>query len=284
VKKILISLSLLLTSCAAFAGTFEHLGGGVRYLGMAGAGVAVVDDASAVYWNPAGLMQLKRSEFTAARTDLYGLGLVSYDNYFYGHPGLGLGSVGFGIIKLGTTSKVDYMNFNETTMLFSFGMRGPADFLRNLSIGANMKYYKAEENTVGTGYGIDLGAQYKIKDYYLGAMVQDVNWPKIHFQSTQDDILPCNLRLGLGYKYQKNFSVAFDWDNFNEVTQFYGGMEKWFADRIIAVRLGFIKQDIKHWTYTMGLGIRTGGIQFDYAVKKHFDLDNTHSFAITLKI
>lgn len=280
-----IIVVVAISTGAAYAGIFEHLGGGVRAAGMGNAAVAVTDDSSAVYWNPAGLTQLKRNEFSAARTDLYGLGLISYDNYFYGHPGLGLGAVGFGLIRLGTTPKVDFLNFNENTFIFSFGIKPGIEFLRNLSLGANMKYYKVQEKTTGTGYGIDVGAQYRIKDFYTGVTVQDINWPEIYFQSEQQDIIPANLCLGIGYKYGKVFTAACDWDNFQENNpQFHGGVEAWFAQRIVAVRLGLIRQHLTLWTYTMGLGLRVSGVQFDYAMKKHFDLDTTHSFSLTLKL
>ena len=118
----------------------------------------------------------------------------------------------------------------------------------------------------------------------LGADVQDMNWPDIHYQSGGDDILKCNTRVGIGYKYQKLVTIAMDWDNANEVGQFYTGAEVWLAQRIIALRLGAIRQDINNWTYTTGLGLRVGGIQFDYALKKHFDLDNTSTFSLTLKL
>ncbi|MBI1926707.1 hypothetical protein HYR99_21000, partial [Candidatus Poribacteria bacterium] len=48
---------------------------GVRPLGMGGAFVARADDSSAGLWNPAGLAQLKQSEFVATYSALYtGLG------------------------------------------------------------------------------------------------------------------------------------------------------------------------------------------------------------------
>jgi hypothetical protein len=48
-----VSLAVLLTAASAHAQTFETVG--TRALGMGGAFVAVADDATAVYWNPAGL-------------------------------------------------------------------------------------------------------------------------------------------------------------------------------------------------------------------------------------
>lgn len=52
-RAILMTVASLATASAASAQPFENLG--TRALGMAGAFVAVADDASAVAWNPAGL-------------------------------------------------------------------------------------------------------------------------------------------------------------------------------------------------------------------------------------
>lgn len=63
-------LAILLVYCAAYSyaapgettANFLKLGIGARALGMGEAFSAVADDASAVYWNPAGLAQLGRQE------------------------------------------------------------------------------------------------------------------------------------------------------------------------------------------------------------------------------
>jgi long-subunit fatty acid transport protein len=43
---------------------FNTLGGGARARGMGGAFMGVADDVTAVFWNPAGISQIKESEFT----------------------------------------------------------------------------------------------------------------------------------------------------------------------------------------------------------------------------
>lgn len=43
---------------------FNTLGGGAKARGMGGAFMGVADDATAVYWNPAGLSQIGKNEFT----------------------------------------------------------------------------------------------------------------------------------------------------------------------------------------------------------------------------
>ena len=58
------------------AGAFLRYGVGGRALGMGRAFVAVADDASGVYWNPAGIVGAKRFEVTSMYSNLY------YDSQF----------------------------------------------------------------------------------------------------------------------------------------------------------------------------------------------------------
>lgn len=61
-------LFLLLWSREAKAGGYEFFGMGIRPLNMGGAFIAVADEPSATYWNPAGLAQLKGSSLSADMT------------------------------------------------------------------------------------------------------------------------------------------------------------------------------------------------------------------------
>lgn len=55
---------LLATSSSAMASGLNLEGLGIRAIGMGGAFISVADDASAIYWNPAGLSQLRGSGFS----------------------------------------------------------------------------------------------------------------------------------------------------------------------------------------------------------------------------
>ncbi|MFA5138091.1 MAG: hypothetical protein WC728_02575 [Elusimicrobiota bacterium] len=63
---------------------FLRLGAGVRSLGMGDAYSAVADGPEAVYWNPAGIAQLRAPEFSYARSEH--LGLFHHDFAAYVHP------------------------------------------------------------------------------------------------------------------------------------------------------------------------------------------------------
>ncbi|MCK4392957.1 hypothetical protein KAX17_08635, partial [Candidatus Bipolaricaulota bacterium] len=81
-RVIVVSLALIMV-ISAFAladgtGAFSAFknGLGARALAMGGAFVAVVDDTTAVIWNPAGLAQLDDTRLSGMSTDLFGLGIT----------------------------------------------------------------------------------------------------------------------------------------------------------------------------------------------------------------
>jgi long-subunit fatty acid transport protein len=85
------------TARAQIASSLNRAGSGARAAGMANAFVAVSDDGTAASWNPAGLAQLRRPEFSAVYTvndrglRFTGLrspdGLVGYSNRSVGYSG-----------------------------------------------------------------------------------------------------------------------------------------------------------------------------------------------------
>jgi len=68
-----------------YAAEFLKIGAGARALGMGEAFVAVADDGTAGYWNPAGLVFVERRELDALHAEQFG-SLVNYDFLSYTHP------------------------------------------------------------------------------------------------------------------------------------------------------------------------------------------------------
>ncbi|NNM32767.1 MAG: hypothetical protein HKO53_06855, partial [Gemmatimonadetes bacterium] len=86
-----------------YAGEFMADGGGARALAMGSAFVAVADDASATFWNPAGLLSVPHRQVLAMHSERFG-DLVDRDFASYVQPiqlGGERGAIGFTIIRLG---------------------------------------------------------------------------------------------------------------------------------------------------------------------------------------
>jgi len=114
-RRVSITLLLLLVSslfwpvatrAAKYAGAFMDDGGGARALAMGGAFVAVADDPSTVYWNPAGLATTEGRQILLMHSERFG-DLIDRDFAAYTQPVgwtiLGGESSGFGlsVIRLG---------------------------------------------------------------------------------------------------------------------------------------------------------------------------------------
>ncbi len=86
-----------------FAGEFLKLPVGARALGMGSAFVALSDDATAVYWNPAGLVFAEQRQAWAEHAEQFG-DLVNHDFLAYEQPLAATGgghpqAVGFGFLR-----------------------------------------------------------------------------------------------------------------------------------------------------------------------------------------
>jgi hypothetical protein len=102
-------LALLLiaipASATKYAGEFLKIPVGARAIGMGGAFTAVTDDATAAYWNPAGMVYLPYHEVIFQHAEKFG-SLLNHD-YLGGVLPLGgpkskQGALGFSIIRLAT--------------------------------------------------------------------------------------------------------------------------------------------------------------------------------------
>ena len=133
--------------------TFLRIGVGARAVGMGEAFVAVANDPSAVYWNPAGLASLQRREVAVSHTQWPAS--VNYDHITWVMPSRRLGgsvAVQFGV--LGT-------RIDETSELMPFGT-GRQFSYSDLVVGAAYSRRWTDKLLVGTGVKFvreDLGSQ-----------------------------------------------------------------------------------------------------------------------------
>ena len=216
---------------------FLKISPGARPSGMGEAFVALADDATATWWNPAGLAFQPRNEMTLMHTnwlpqfhlsDLY-FDFVSYIHYVedWGTFGGNLIFMNYGEIQRTDEIGTPLGTFNAYELAAS-GAYG-SQVNDDLALGVGIKFVYSHLSPLGAGqekgsgiasvFAIDIGALYKLRavpGLQFGANLSNMG-PKISYiDRSQADPLPTNLKIGLAYKileqeYNK-FTLTFDVD------------------------------------------------------------------------
>lgn len=162
------------------AGAFLRVGVGARAIGMGGAFTATANDASAIYWNPAGLGGLQSIEFVGAYS---ALSLDRGYNFLAGcFPSNSMGTFGISWINFGVGSiegrdlsgrVTDTFTNSENAFLFSWGKEIKNKFF----LGLTAKYLSHSlQNYASTGFGFDAGLLYRASEVFsIGATFQDLS-------------------------------------------------------------------------------------------------------------
>lgn len=181
-KRLTVTAILPLAALALAAGTLsaEQYGGeflsipvGARAYGLGCAFGPLADDASATYWNPAGLSALARPEVTVTHTELFG-DLADHDFIAAAWP-LPAAALGAAWIRLGVDDIPRFSHTVGTPPQGSFGDNENALYLaaaaaRSLAVagtrratlrfGGSLKViYDKLDDKQATGMGIDAGLQ-----------------------------------------------------------------------------------------------------------------------------
>ncbi|OGE82273.1 MAG: hypothetical protein A2Y39_03205 [Candidatus Delongbacteria bacterium GWF2_40_14] len=208
-----------LTSRPSEAGVvFLTISPGARPTGMGDSFVAIADDATASWWNPAGLARQSGRELTFMHANWlpgFNLNDMYYDFLAYKQEIPGLGVVGGHItyFYLGEQTRTDEYGVElgtfrtyETAVSLSYG----TDLSDNLFIGLNSKFIYSHlsdsgagnEKGSGTGHSmaLDLGMLYQTEyDIDIGVTITNLG-PKISYiDYEQADPLPTTFRAGLAY-------------------------------------------------------------------------------------
>ena len=276
-----------------------RFGTGARYAGMGDVGVSLARDASAVYWNPAGLAAIKttslglqhnewlqsfraESAALAHATDLGVFGL-----YF---SGLYLDD----IERTTSASSTPEGTFNvyEIAVQGAYGRSlTHSEKLGDLDVGLAFKgLFSGLDSDTASGWAFDVGAHLRtqIPGLTFGAAGQHLG-PDITFIEDHSP-LPATLRVGADYQrsvqeYRSDFAVAYDLEvvNDDDLRNHFG--VEWTYAQLISLRGGFKTGFDSQKNGCFGVGVQRGGYHFDYAFTGvDNDLGNVHRFSIGIDL
>ncbi|MBL7924116.1 MAG: PorV/PorQ family protein [Bacteroidia bacterium] len=189
-----IALSLLSGNLFAqapkYSNEFLAIGVGARGLGLSGAMSSIVDDATAGYWNPAGLIRVKGNLQIALMHSEYFAGIAKYDYGSFAAPIDATRTIGFSVIRFAVDDIIDSTDLIDKdgnidydrlktfssadyAFLFSYAQKMKVE---GLSIGGNVKvvHRKVGEFAKAWGFGLDAGAQYSRGKWSFAAVGKDI--------------------------------------------------------------------------------------------------------------
>lgn len=225
------------TNTPKHSNEFLSIGVGARSLGMSNAQVSLVDNVTAGFWNPAGLLEIdSKYQFELMHASLFA-GIANFDYAGFATPIDSSNHLGFSIIRFavddipdtrflydanGTLNYDNISFFSAADYAFIFSYARKVKFIKGLRLGAN---FKVVHRTVGDfatawGFGLDAGAQLSLGRWKFGLMLRDItgtfnSWshnPELVadiYTQTGNDIPENTLEITLP---KMIFGVSKDWD------------------------------------------------------------------------
>ena len=258
--------------------SFLKLDQSVRAASLGGSFVALADDPSAIFYNPAGLLFSKYKQMSFTQTNwLIG---SSYSTVCFTNPvnqdnsfGVGLSRIDYGSIQETTaTSRTGTGRFfspGSLLAVFSWARNTPRAF-----IGANIKYLQQNiDSYQETGIGLDLGllSATRIDNLTLGVSLLNLGY-------SGDRALPQTLLIGLDYKNNHGADILGDISLQRDADpSLHLGVE-YHPAPVLTVRAG-----IGNGKFGLGFGVTFPKFILDYAYVPYAELGNTHRAGITVR-
>ncbi|MCL2132194.1 MAG: PorV/PorQ family protein [Lentimicrobiaceae bacterium] len=176
---------------AKYSNEFLTLGVGARGLGLANTQVAVCNDVTAGYWNPAGLANVEQKYQLSLMHAEYFAGIAKYDYAAFSYRIDEQRTVGATVIRFGvddipnTTQLIDKEGNVRYDLITTFSAADWGILLsyaqafeqvKGLSFGGNFKIIRRKigDFAGAWGFGLDAGLQYEVKKWKMGLVLKDV--------------------------------------------------------------------------------------------------------------
>jgi outer membrane protein OmpA-like peptidoglycan-associated protein len=291
---------------------FLKIGMGARAVAMSDSFTALADDATAIYWNPAGLVQVPGTEISLTETQyLQGVNInfIALSQNLGNDGALGLGFTDLSLQPFlsttensggfynGTGSAVNVSDWNLSIGYSNSLGKFIAGLLDDTLVGAKLNIVgQNEAGPTGTAFSFDAGAiqLFPQEHFSLGFDLQNAG------TVIQDRSQPLIFKTGAAWYHLRNLdstdkltlSVDADFDNDTGFQPSFGSEYQISLDR---VTLGFLRVGLRTTDEQFGLSFLTlgAGLQrdfsdftagLDYAFVPYGTLGPTNWFTLTVQL
>lgn len=178
-------------SAPKYSNEFLSIGVGARAFGLSNAVTSNVADATAAYWNPAGLLQIKDKYDVSLMHAEYFAGIANYDYLGFAMPVDSVSRIAFSIIRFGVddipdtrflydaNGAINYDNirfFSAADYAFIFSYARKLALFGGVDVGANVKviHRNVGEFANAWGFGLDAALHKKMGAWDMGVMLRDI--------------------------------------------------------------------------------------------------------------
>jgi hypothetical protein len=251
--------------------------------------VSIANDASAVFWNPAGAGWMSQKTITFSLTDMY-FADVDYSSVSYVHPVPKAGAIGFSLTRWNVNGieKRDDNNvllddgLSDTQMEVITSYSSPP--VRNLTAALGLKLdTQAMDGEKAFGMGLDLGLLYRRhhlsgRSFSAGISLRNLVEPVLELRRDRTTF-PTRAVFSASYggprnRYIDDWRVIFDINAPSDVPGSANfGLEA--SIRPVSFRAGSLDGRL-----TAGVGTLWEGLSFDYAYSDE-DYGRLHTFSLS---
>jgi|GEM_PF-119217 hypothetical protein len=285
------------------AAAFLKLGAGARASSMAGAFTSIADDATAVYWNPAGLMSVPRREVVAAHNESFEGIRHDYVGYVGGLKGkYRWGAAFYGLYTPADIERRGGLNEDDPFEPLSpvegyfaaydaaLSVAAARRFGAKLSAGAAVKVINQTiDDRTGRAVASDIGVLYEYSDEIsLAGTIKNAGTSL----AVGEKSYPLPLSANLGAAWSKKFpssgflrsavEISFPNDNYPSLR---AGAE-YFPVEMFAVRAGYRYRfngpeldDLSG--LAVGAGVKISDLRLDYSFNPYGALGNSHKITLS---
>ncbi|RME23747.1 MAG: hypothetical protein D6800_09445, partial [Candidatus Zixiibacteriota bacterium] len=255
-----------------------------RATGLGGAYLSLASDATALYYNPSGLVWSDYQQALFSHSLLVENSTVSYGAWIYPittRHGLGLGfmRVGTGDIqRISGFRPSGVFDYSYSQLALSYGFRPVSVF----SFGGSLKLVRQSlDNLSDNSFGVDAGMMFRPTDHLsLGLVARDLFGPELSLQQASEET-PTTVAAGLSLREIElsrtlALTAAVDLEKIENRDVLWHAGGELLIDGLYALRAGYNRDNL-----AFGLGLKYQRFQLDYAYQLVDYLDDTHYFSLS---